>query len=64
MKEGVNTMVTKPVKTDRKKTSRGQRTHVRRMKQEARKGPIVDNMNKKSTRKIEVAREAAPTVEK
>jgi hypothetical protein len=36
-------MVTKPVKAKRKKTSRGQRTHVRRMKQEARKGPILDN---------------------
>ncbi len=57
-------MATNPVKAKTKKTSRGQRTHVRRMKQEARKGPIADSMNKKSSRKIEIAKEAAPTVEK
>ena len=57
-------MVTNPVKAKTKKTSRGQRTHVRRMKQEARKGPIVDNRLNKKSRKIEIAKEAAPTVEK
>ena len=57
-------MVTNQVKAKTKKTSRGQRTHVRRMKQEARKGPIADSMNKKSSRKIEIAKEAAPTAEK
>ena len=58
-------MVSKLIKADRKKTSRGQRTHVRRMKQEARKGPILDNrMNKKLSRKIEIVKEADPTVEK
>lgn len=33
--------------TKRKPTSRGQRKHVRRMKQEARKGSVPDNKLKK-----------------
>ena len=57
-------MATNPVKAKNKKTSRGQRTHVRRIKQESRKGPIVDNRLNKKSRKIEIAKEAAPTVEK
>jgi hypothetical protein len=57
-------MVTKSVKTKTKKTSRGQRTHVRRMKQEARKGPIVDSRMNKKSRKIEIIKEADPIIEK
>jgi hypothetical protein len=57
-------MVTKPDKKDHKKTSRGQRTHVRRMKQEARKGPILDGRMNKKSRKIESNKEANPTTEK
>ena len=57
-------MVTNLVKAKSKKTSRGQRTHVRRMKQEARKGPIVDNRLNKKSRKVEIVKEADPTVEK
>jgi len=64
MEEGVNIMVTNQVKAKNKKTSRGQRTHVRRMKQEARKGPIVDNRLNKKSRKIEIVKEAGPTIEK
>ncbi len=57
-------MDTKLVKAKRKKTSRGQRTHVRRMKQEARKGPIVDSRTNKQSRKIEIIKEADPIIEK
>jgi hypothetical protein len=57
-------MVTKLVKAKTKKTSRGQRTHVRRMKQEARKGPILDSRMNKKSRKIEIIKEAGPTIEK
>jgi len=64
MEEGVNIMVTNLVKAKSKKTSRGQRTHVRRMKQEARKGPIVDNRLNKKSRKIEIVKEADPIIEK
>ena len=53
-------MEIKPVKAKRKKTSRGQRTHVRRLKQEARKGPIVDNAANKKARKVEVNPEKLP----
>jgi hypothetical protein len=42
-------MLPKTGKTKRKPTSRGQRKHVRRMKQEARKGNIPDNKPKKVT---------------
>ena len=55
-------MVTKPVKAKRKKTSRGQRTHVRRMKQEARKGPILDNRLNKKTQKIESIQETGSPI--
>jgi hypothetical protein len=54
-------MGTKLVKAKRKKTSRGQRTHVRRMKQEARKGPILDNRVNKKSRPIEIIQEAGTT---
>jgi len=57
-------MASNPVNAKKNKTSRGQRTHVRRMKQEARKGPIVDNRLSKKSRKLEIAKEAAPTAEK
>ena len=43
-------MVTKTGKTERKQTSRGQRKHVRRMKQEARRTSIPDNPIKKKIR--------------
>ena len=39
-------MLNKKGKTKRKQLSRGQRKHVRRMKQEARKGSIPDNRAK------------------
>jgi hypothetical protein len=54
-------MGTKLVKAKRKKTSRGQRTHVRRMKQEARKGPILDNRVNKKSHPIEIIQEAGTT---
>jgi hypothetical protein len=40
-------MSTSTGKAKRKPTSRGQRKHVRRMKQEARKASIPDNLSKK-----------------
>jgi hypothetical protein len=54
----------KPEKNKRKKSSRGDRTHVRRMKQEARKGPVLDGRPNKKTRKVEIATKAVtPVVE-
>ena len=53
-------MEIKPVKAKRKKTSRGQRTHVRRMKQEARKGSIIDNAANKKARNIEIIPDKLP----
>jgi len=41
-------MVTKTGKTKRKQLSRGQRKHVRRMKQEARRASIPDDQIKKN----------------
>jgi hypothetical protein len=56
-------MVTKqPVKSKRKKTSRGQRTHVRSMKQEARKGSILDSRVNNKSRKIEIIQEVGSTI--
>ena len=43
-------MVTRTGKTERKQTSRGQRKHVRRMKQEARRTSIPDNPIEKKIR--------------
>jgi hypothetical protein len=40
-------MLPKKGKPKRKPTSRGQRKHVRRMKQEARRGYVPDNKLKK-----------------
>lgn len=40
-------MLPKTAKIKRKPLSRGQRKHVRRMKQEARKGSVPDNKLKK-----------------
>ena len=40
-------MLNKAAKIKRKPTSRGQRKHVRRMKQEARKASIPDNKREK-----------------
>ena len=40
-------MLPKTGKMKRKPTSRGQRKHVRRMKQEARRGNVPDNKLKK-----------------
>jgi hypothetical protein len=50
-------MENKPVKTQRKKTSRGQRKHVRRVKQEARKISLPDSQMKKTTRTSEAPKE-------
>ena len=50
-------MVTKTDKTEHKQTSRGQRKHVRRMKQEARRTSIPDNPIKKRVRKTVVVKE-------
>ena len=47
-------MITKTGKTERKQSSRGQRKHVRRMKQEARRGSIPDNVIKSRKRTSEV----------
>jgi len=41
-------MLPKTNKAKHKPTSRGQRKHVRRMKQEARRGSIPDNKLKKA----------------
>jgi hypothetical protein len=41
-------MLNKTGKTQRKQLSRGQRKHVRRMKQEARKGSVLDSKVKKA----------------
>jgi hypothetical protein len=50
-------MVTKTGKTERKQTSRGQRKHVRRMKQEARRTSIPDNPIKNKKRASEAPKE-------
>lgn len=50
-------MLPKTSKTKHKPTSRGQRKHVRRMKQEARKGNVPDN---KSNKVIPVAASPKP----
>lgn len=50
-------MLPKVVKAKRKQLSRGQRRHVRRMKQEARKGSLPDNKLKKPVRMPEAPRE-------
>ena len=52
-KYGIDIMVTKTGKMKRKKLSRGQRKHVRRMKQEARRAGIPDNQIKNRVRTSE-----------
>jgi hypothetical protein len=49
-------MVTKPRHGKIKKTSRGMRKHVRRMKQESRKAGIPDNELKKRVRSSQVSK--------
>jgi hypothetical protein len=50
-------MVTKTGKIERKQTSRGQRKHVRRMKQEARRTSIPENVIKSKKRTSEAPKE-------
>ncbi len=50
-------MVTKTGKTEHRQLSRGQRKHVRRMKQEARRTSIPDNPIKKRARTPVVVKE-------
>jgi hypothetical protein len=50
-------MITKTGKTEHKQSSRGQRKHVRRMKQEARRVSIPDNVIKGKKRISEVPKE-------
>lgn len=50
-------MVTNTIKPERKQSSRGQRKHVRRMKQEARRTSIPDNPIKKKVRTPVVVKE-------
>ncbi len=52
-------MFTKIDKTKPKKTSRGQRKHVRRMKQESRKTGIPENQLKKRVRSPEGSKKEA-----
>jgi hypothetical protein len=49
-------MVTKTSQTEFKKTSRGMRKHVRRMKQESRKAGIPINELKKKMRTPQVSK--------
>ncbi len=57
-------MIAPIAKKKQKQSSRGQRTHVRRMKQEARKGNVPDSQVKKNSRPIKTPKEVAPIVEK
>ena len=50
-------MITKTGKTEHKQSSRGQRKHVRRMKQEARRTNIPENPIKSRKRASEVPKE-------
>ena len=50
-------MAAKTDKTKRKQLSRGERKHVRRMKQEARRTSIPDNPIKKRVRTSAVSKE-------
>jgi hypothetical protein len=58
-KYGVDIMATKTSKGKLKKTSRGMRKHVRRMKQEARKAGVPDNQLKKRLRSPQVSKKEA-----
>jgi hypothetical protein len=57
-------MIAQTTKKKQKHSSRGQRTHVRRMKQEARKGNVPDSQVKKNSRPIKTPMEVVPVVEK
>ena len=50
-------METKTVKTEHKKTSRGQRKHMRRVKQEARKNSMPENPTNKKMQPSEVSKQ-------
>jgi len=50
-------MENKTVKTERKQTSRGQRKHMRRVKQEARKNSLPENPTLKKIRTSEVPKQ-------
>ncbi len=56
-KKELTKMITNASKTERKQSSRGQRKHVRRMKQEARRVSIPDNVIKSKKRTSEVPKE-------
>jgi acylphosphatase len=55
-KQGVHRMVTKTSNGKIKKTSRGMRKHVRRMKQESRKTGVPVNELKKKVRTPQVSK--------
>lgn len=57
-------MIPTTTKPKRKPLSRGQRTHVRRMKQEAHKGYVPESKLKKKSRPIEVIEEVGSTAKK
>ena len=57
-------MVAQTPSTKRKQLSRGQRTHVRRMKQDARKANIPDNQANRKPRPVEIIQEVASTAGK
>lgn len=57
-------MIASITKKKQKQSSRGQRTHVRRMKQEARKGNIPDSQVRKNSRPIKTPLEIVPVEEK
>jgi len=57
-------MLAQTTKKKQKQSSRGQRTHVRRMKQEARKGNVPDSQVKKNSRPIKAPTEVTPVAEK
>jgi hypothetical protein len=57
-------MIAKTSTRKRKQLSRGQRTHVRRMKQEARKANIPDSQANKKSRPVEIIQEVGLTIGK
>jgi hypothetical protein len=57
-------MIAQTPKKKQKQLSRGQRTHVRRMKQEARKGNVPDSQVKKNSRPVKVISETGSAGEK
>ena len=57
-------MIAQTTKLKHKHLSRGQRTHVRRMKQEARKATNAESQVNKKSRPIEIIQEVGSTVGK